>query len=269
MKLLNDIKKYKDFILELLKIVPFNTFFAENVVKETVNGKIFVDNLNAPQIFYILHPYGMSLLLGENCNGFDQKLFKYISNSDGNRDKVEWMQAYPDSWHPILERMAYINKQTPLIEIDIRVNFNFNKAKYKDSKKSKTDDNIKILKTSADDFENMTGSVIPRYFWNNSNDFINNGVGYSLYYQKTLASIAFSSVVNQNYLELGIETKKDFRGKNLAYKVCSALINHCIKKNLEPIWACRKANVESYNLAKKLGFDEFLTTPYYKLHLDK
>ena len=266
MKALNDIKKYKELILERLKIVPFNTLFAENVVKEIVNGKVFVDNTNDPQIFYILHPYGMSLLLGENSNGFDKKLYKYILNSEGKRDKVEWMQAYPENWHDILERMAYAKKQTPLIEIDIRVNFKFNKAKYEESKQNRTEENIEILKTSADDFENMTGSVIPKHFWNNSNDFINNGVGYSLYYQKTLASIAFSSVVNHNYIELGIETKEEFRGKSLAFKVCSALINHCFKRKLEPIWACRKTNVESYNLAKKLGFDEFLTTPYYKLN---
>lgn len=269
MKALTNLQKHKDVIMEQLKTVPFNTLFAENVVNQTVNGGIFVDNTEKPQVFYILHPYGMSLLLGKNRNRFDRGLYEYILNPYGNRTKIEWMQAYPDDWHILLKKMAKKNvkRHMPPIEIDIRANFRFNTDKYIESKQHYKDENIKILKTGTDDFENMTGSVIPKYFWNTPNDFINNGVGYSLYYQDSLASIAFSSVVNNHYLELGIETHENFRGKNFAYEVCSALLDYCLEKGLEPVWACRKSNTGSYRLAKKLGFEESLNIPYYKLNL--
>ena len=119
---------------------------------------------------------------------------------------------------------------------------------------------------TIDDFESMGGSVIPKYFWNNSDDFINNGVGYSLFYKNSIASIAFSFVINSKYLELGIETQEQFRGRNFAYEVSSALIDYCLDNDLEPVWACRKTNIGSYRLAEKLGFEESLTTPYYKLN---
>lgn len=268
MKILHDLQKHKDLILERLNIVPFNTLFAENVINQTVHGEIFVDNIENPQIFYILHPYGMSLLLGEFSKEFYQHLYEYILNSTGKRNKVEWMQAYPDDWHTPLKKTIKNNENKPLyqIEVDTRVNFKFNITKYIESKQSYTDDNIKILKTNIDDFGKMTGSVIPKYFWNTPNNFINDGIGYSLYYQNTLASIAFSSIVNDNCLELGIETQEQFRGKNFAYKACSALIDHCLERGLEPVWACRRTNIGSYKLAKKLGFEELLTTPYYKLN---
>lgn len=270
MKLLNNyhLENYKNRITEQLNSVPFNTLFAQNVVNKKVNGEIFVDNLEFPQTFYILHPYGMSLLLGKNSHEFNNSLFKYILNHDGKRKKVEWMQAYPDTWHMILQKIEQENnnQQTTAIEIDVRVNFKFNREKYLKTKQKNIDKNIAIVRTGKDDFENIQGSVIPKYFWNNSDDFVKNGIGYSLYYQDTLASIAYSSVVDNKYLELGIETLEQFRKKKLAYEVCAALIDYCLAVGLEPVWACRKTNIASYRLAESLGFEESLTTPYYKLN---
>lgn len=268
MKRLKDVQKHTDLIIELLNAVPFNTLFAESVINQTINGEIFVDNIKSPRTFYILHPYGMSLLLGENCHDFEWELYGYVQNSDKKRNKTEWMQAYPDHWHAALNKMVNknANKQIQLIEIDVRVNFKFNLAKYIELNPGCVDEHIEIKRTSADDFESMSGSVIPKYFWNTQNDFINKGVGYSVFYKNTLASIAFSSVVNSSYLELGIKTKEPFRGRNFAYMACCALLNYCLEKGLEPVWACRKSNIGSYKLAEKLGFEESLNTPYYKLN---
>jgi RimJ/RimL family protein N-acetyltransferase len=96
-------------------------------------------------------------------------------------------------------------------------------------------------------------------------DFKNNGVGFSLYHNGKLAATSFSSFRFKEKLELGIETAEEFRGKGLAQKVCAALIDYCIENNLEPIWACRLENTGSYKLALKLGFEPFLEIPYYRL----
>ncbi|MDR2917894.1 MAG: GNAT family N-acetyltransferase [Tannerella sp.] len=269
MKLLNNHypENLKVRIIEQLNSVPFNTLFAQNVVNKKINGEIFVDNIDLPQTFYILHPYGMSLLSGKNNNEFNSSLIEYILNHDGKRKKVEWMQAYPESWHTTLKKIEQDNnKPIPAIEIDVRVNFKFNRVKYLETKQKNIDKNITIVRTGKDDFENIEGIVIPKYFWNNADDFVKNGIGYSLYYQDSLAAIAFSSVIDNKYLELGIETLEQFRNKKLAYEVCATLIDYCLAMGLEPVWACRKTNTASYKLAEKLGFEESLTTPYYKLN---
>jgi L-amino acid N-acyltransferase YncA len=80
-----------------------------------------------------------------------------------------------------------------------------------------------------------------------------------------IVSIAFSSCIFENQLEIGVETSKDYRGKGFAKYVCNTMLNYCITNNFEPIWACRKENVGSYNLAKSLGFEECVTLPYYEL----
>lgn len=270
MKLLHkhDFEKHRDRIIAQLNAVPFNTLFAKSVVKGKIYGDVFTDDTEDPQTFYILHPYGMSLLLGKNNDEFNKNLAEYILNRDKKRNKTEWMQTYPDYLGFAITKQFKNHSYTsaPPIEPDIRVNFKFNLSKHISSKQSFKDENIRILRTSKEDFENVDGSVSPKYFWNNADEFINNGVGYTLFYKDSLASVAFSSVIDDKYLELGIETQEEFREKNLAYEVCTALISYCLENGFEPVWACRKTNIGSYKLAEKLGFEESLTTPYYKLN---
>ncbi|MCD7899379.1 MAG: GNAT family N-acetyltransferase [Bacteroides sp.] len=119
------------------------------------------------------------------------------------------------------------------------MNFRFHPDKYDENKESnKNPENIRIEPTTKADFEAMKGTVIPSSFWNNANDFINNGKGFSLYVGDKLACIAFSAFLNKNQLELGIETCEEYRGKHFAYITCSALIDYCLNNNLEPLWAC-------------------------------
>ncbi len=49
--------------LAFLHTVPFNTFFASSVLEQHVKGKVFVDTIENPKAFYIVHPSGMSFFL--------------------------------------------------------------------------------------------------------------------------------------------------------------------------------------------------------------
>ncbi len=248
--------KHKETILERLNAIPLNTLFAKDVVEGKAGGEIFVDDPEHPSTFYILHPYGMSLLLGESGNdGFNRRFKDYVRNAG----RVAWMQAYPDSWHP------FLNELFP-DAVDARVNFRFNPAAYARNRQPESDDPaIKVIPADATDFQRMKGTVIPSRFWNSPEEFMANGKGYSLHCGDTLASMAFSAYVEPGKLELGIETDGRFQGKGFAYRVCSALIDYCLQNGLEPIWACRFTNTGSYKLAQKLGFEEALRVPFYKI----
>ena len=111
----------------------------------------------------------------------------------------------------------------------------------------------------------MKGSVVPFYFWDSEDDFLKNGVGFSLFYKDKLSSTAYSSYIHDDKLELGIETVEEFRGKGFAEYTCSALIDYCIENNFEPVWACRLENIGSYKLAQKIGFIPSAEIPYYRL----
>ena len=265
-------------LLEPIKSITNNNLFARAVAERVVEGEIFVDNVENPKSFYLLHPYGMSLLFGDSKNeAFNLAFKKYALNENRSRKIIEWMQVFPADWDAVLQDLLSDNLVSPssestsshAIEQNVRVNFKFNEEIFLRGTlaNEKSDPAVEILRTDREAFEKMTGAVVPLNFWNDAEDFINKGVAFSLYYDGRLASTAFSAYLHDDKLELGIETYDEFKGKGLAYKACSALIEYCIENGFEPVWACKRDNVGSYQLAQKLGFENVKEISYYRLVL--
>lgn len=274
MKLLE--KRNYNKLIGPLKRVTFNNFFARSVIEHCVPGKVYVDNSDNPKTYYVIHPYGMSLLFGDSHNKeFNDSFRDYSLNLNKIREKNEWMQAFPNNWDAVLKELFkgclikssenVEKKEYGIIELNTRINFKFNQNKYFDFKKKHIVTNYIIIRTDKQIFKEMKGSVVPFYFWNSAEDFYKNGVGFSLFYDKKLASTAYSAFIHDNILELGIETTEEFRGRGFAQYTCSALIDYCIENDFEPIWACRLENYSSYKLALKLGFEPCAEIPYYRL----
>jgi GNAT superfamily N-acetyltransferase len=185
------------------------------------------------------------------------------------------MQVFPDDWNHVLKALFNdsliksaenkMKKETGIIELNTRVNFTFDYGRYLNFRKTNLVPDLKIIRTDGKIFSAMQGSVVPFYFWKSADDFLENGVGFSLFYKGELASTAYSSFIHDNKLELGIETVEKLRGKGFAEYTCSALIDYCIENNYEPVWACRLENIGSYKLAQKIGFTPSALIPYYRL----
>lgn len=268
----------KDYhkLIEPLQKVAINKLFVRSVIEQHVSGKVYVDNLRQPGTFHVVHPYGMSLLFGDHTNTeFNEQFQNHALNRNKNRNRHEWMQAYPDSWDAVLTdlfkdhliRSAHNTekKEDGIIELNTRVNFSFNHQKYAAFKQQNHNTDFTIIRTDKQTFEEMKGSVVPSAFWDSADDFIGKGVGFSLFYDNKLAATAYSAFIHDNQLELGIETLEAFRGKGLAQYVCAALIDYCILHNYEPVWSCRIENTGSFNLAQKLGFEPIREIPFYRM----
>jgi len=269
-------KPYYYKAVEPLKQVTINNLFARSVIEKQVTGVVYADNENTPETFYVVHPYGMSLLFGNTDNEeFNARFRNYALNTDKGRNKYEWMQAFPDSWDKTLLKLFKgciikadenpENNRKNIIELNTRINFKFNVKRYLEFKQKNITGNSKIVRTDKKIYANMKGSVVPMYFWDNADHFYNKGIGFSLFYDDKLASTAYSAFILGDKLELGIETIEEFRGKGFAQYTCSALIDYCLENNYEPVWACRLENAGSYRLAQKLGFAPAIKIPYYRL----
>lgn len=263
-------------LTEPLKQVSINNFFARAVVEHSVSGKVYVNDCDNPRTYYVVHPYGISLLFGDwNNEKFNNNFMDYSLNINRIRVKYEWMQAFPNNWDMVLQELFkdclikssdnIENRENGIIELNTRINFKFNIARYLDFKKKNIAADIKIVRTDKQIFKDMKGSVVPSYFGDSADDFTDKGVGFSLSHENKLTSTAYSAFINDNKLELGIETVEEYRGRGFAQYACSALIDYSIENNLEPIWACRLENNSSYKLAQKLGFEPVLEIPYYRL----
>jgi hypothetical protein len=269
-----DLSKY-DKVKEPLSRVTINNLFARTIVEKQLPGKIYVDDVTSPQTFHVVHPYNMSLLFGNpNNTDFNQKFREYAFNRNKQRTSYEWLQTFPDGWDAVMDELflgdmvEYSDdeyKKKNKIELNTRVNFKFNPDKYAIFKQNLYSNDFLIVLTDQDIFQNMKGSVVPMYFWENSEQFLKHGIGFSLFYENKLASTAFSAFVHDNYLEIGIETFEEFRGQGLAQYSCAALIDYCLENDREPVWSCRLENTGSYLLAKKLGFEPTSKRRYYRL----
>lgn len=260
-------KDLHNLALRAIGKVQINYLFALSVIKNLADGRVYTDSLVNPRAFLVRHPYGMSLVFGETGNpSIGTLLTSYIR--DAERDNDEWLQAYPADWNKVIsDLMARDPALRTQIELHERVNFRFDASAYAFHRKHipRPAGEANVRKTCPAVFNSRDGSVIPWYFWRNQEDFAQNGIGFTLMVDERPASTAFSAFVHSPYLELGIETSAEFRGRGYAYEACSALIDYCMANGFEPVWACRAGNVGSMRLAQKLGFVESLRIPYYRI----
>lgn len=263
--------------LPALKKVSINNLFARSVIENHVRGRVFVDDIARPRAFYVVHPYGMSLLYGDIKDGFlKSELRDYLLGKNGLRETGEFLQVFPSNLEEKIDALLGRSLGTveengeppdpsrPVIKHK-RINFRFVPKKYARARK---DLNLKahdFKRIDENMFSNISGSVVPKKFWDGASDFRQKGIGFSLLKNGRIAASSFSSFVHDNMLELGMETEPEFRRKGFASIITAKLIDYCLERNLEPIWACRDGNRASYNLAVKLGFEPVAYLPYYEL----
>ncbi len=275
-------KEEYSIVVGHLNKVSVNHYFARDVITHKVNGIVYSDKGESPTTFYIIHPYGVSLLLGDYQNDeFNQQLRQSLLNKDNLRSQIEWMQVYPLAWNDKLPELlgdhlltknrresgVVFNSDVIQIVEETRVNFRFNREKYDAFRAKYPKRRTDSFRTGALEFETMPGSVVPRFFWRDYTLFEEQGIGFSLRINGELASTAFSAYLDDHYLEFGIESAPQFRGMGLAKETCIALIDYCLANNTVPGWACRGENTSSFLLAQQLGFEPISYHPYYKINI--
>ncbi len=277
-------QEYKQLI-PTIQGLDINTMFAIAVLEEKAKGNVYVDEQDSPSLFYIQHFCGMSLLYGEIRNkDFYKKLEAHMLNTEGIRNKFEWLQVYPASLYQVMEEVLgdnlikmeaknskYIPSEYKKVLEYQRINFSFKQDQYDLLKNSSNDNHFlsegyKIVSTSEALFHQLNDKVVPNLYWNNYKNFIRNGIGYTIINENNEpVSTAFAAFTNEDILEIGIETREKFQGLGFATLVSSKLIDYCIAKGIEPSWSCSSANLGSRKLAHKLGFEEVRRIPYYRL----
>jgi len=271
--LLNDY----ELAIPKLKEVAINNLFARSVVEQHVDGKVYADNIENPKAFYIIHPYGMSLLYGDVSEDFLQSELKdYLLGRNGLRKASEWLQIFPPELENRIDKIIGNRLHTSdsdknrdnsgdAVVKHKRINFKFNLQKF-DQFRCRTDLNeYSFCDVDITLYNETNGSVVPNKFWNNASEFALQGVGFSLMVEDQAVAIAFSSFMHDEMLELGMETKSEYRRRGFASIVSAKLIDYCLERGLEPVWSCRQGNHGSYNLAIKLGFEPIACLPYYEL----
>lgn len=260
-------------LLPALRPVPINTLFARSVLEQRVAGGVWVDRRDDPSLVHVVHPYGMTLLFGD-ARGTRPAVLKAHILALGINGKDKWLQASPEALFPLLDELLDAEIATkdqqpggPRIQRYTRSNFRFNPTRYASARNllppPHGDSTLRPL--LATDFALPDIAVSPHRFWTSAEQFLAHGGGWCLERSGRLASMAFSSFRFDRQLEIGVETRAEYRGRHYALYVACALIDQCVSQGLEPVWSCRKDNRGSYKLALALGFEPTIELPYYRL----
>ncbi len=269
-------KQQYEKALPALMEVKINNLFARSVIEKHVEGIVYADQNENPETFYVVHPYGMSLLFGKADNdSFNQSFLNHALNMGGNRKTLEFMQVYPNEWNKklktlfgkqlVLPKDSNLKNQKGQIELHTRLNYEFNKTRYSLLEQSSWKEDYQIVRINEKMYDKINGSVVPAYYWRNAAHFVSDGVGFAVIIDSKIASFAFSAFVHDDKIEIGVETYPDYQKKSLAQYACKAVIDYCLEHNRIPVWACRKGNTGSCRLAEKMGFEPIKEHGYYKL----
>lgn len=234
-----------DRLVPALEALEMNTLFAGAVLARRAPGRVLVDS----DVAYVIHAYGMSLLFGPCDAAVAAEVVARRRTAD------EWLQVAPAAW---AEAIA----GGPRVESHTRVNFQFSPEAYRVRRLAFPEHRAR--RADRADFE-RAGSVVPRAFWRTADELAARGAAFAVDVDGELAAMAFSAFVTDTQLEIGIETAPRHRGRGLATVACAALIDHCLARGLEPVWACRLENTASHRLAEALGFEPARHLPYFRL----
>ena len=124
-------------------------------------------------------------------------------------------------------------------------------------------DGYELKRIDETNYDLLTGHIIPSFSWESKESFLSRGFGYCVMNDGKVAACAFSAGVSDRYVDIGVETAEEYRGKGLGKAVAGAMVREILSLGKEPAWQCNASNEASYKLACSVGFEEALKHPLY------
>lgn len=99
--------------------------------------------------------------------------------------------------------------------------------------------------------------------WHSFEDFENKSIGYCTIFENRIVAVMIGTACFNHVIAIDIETEEKHRKRGLAYAMGVKFITDCLKNNYIPQWDCIESNPNSYNLARKLGFEKMNENTVY------
>ena len=231
MKKITDYRKIKSLIpkIRIEKVYPFS------ILEGMQEGEIFVDNEEAPSAALVWHYCGFANILGDYNEEFIEETVEMMLNpTEGHSGRMA-LQSEND---PRLARMIMSNPAVVKYE---RYVFEFAKEKYLIPYEMEA----KLTEITADNYELMKGKIIPTFSWPNKEEFLRNGFGYCLIEEGQMLACAFASGLSKEYVDIGVETAEECRGKGYGRIVAAEMVKEILSRGKTPIWGCDIRNEAS------------------------
>ena len=225
-----------------------------SILEGIQKGKIFVDDDEAPTVALVWHYCGFANILGDYDESFIEETMKLMQDPPEGHSGRMALQTDTDS------RLEEMILKTSMVAKHERYIFEF--AREKDHLSHTF--GAKIREISHDNYGLMKGRILPSFSWPNKEEFIKNGFGYCLVEEGQMLACAFASGVSKEYVDIGVETAEECRGKGYGRIVAAEMVKEILSRGKTPVWGCDIRNEASTRLACSVGFEIVGTHPWYK-----
>lgn len=222
-------------------------FYMGRSTLEGLMGKAYADTIRNPQFAV--------LIIRKYCfmSGWidEKKLYKLINNN-----LKQYIIIPSNNLKYIIEKM-FEGKLIKGERYSIKKDTIFNK---KDLQKYVTmlPKTYQIKKIDS----NLEKKIKKEEFLKITDDYKAYGIGVCCMYNEEIIGVASSNIFYSDGIEVNVKVKSKYRKKGIATALASELILQCLKENKRISWDA--ANIESKNLAEKLGFLYDSTYEIYK-----
>jgi GNAT superfamily N-acetyltransferase len=207
-------------------------------------GKAFVDDLENPAAFCIQVGPFWYLAGNARSSGGHQMIkdlpdYRLLMPSEG-----EWIEVAKEIHGARLAPFPRFSFSSENLSLE-HLNTLLDDSPHKDAIR-------RIDKTILTQITGEPDSVVDITDFDSAEDFLKRGVGFYLMDSKSVAGVAYSSLVYSKGIEVSIFVFPEHRRKGMATALGCKLLKWSLEHDMDPHWDA--ANKESCQLAEKLGY---------------
>lgn len=114
----------------------------------------------------------------------------------------------------------------------------------------------RFARRDAEDLEAISAeSTWVTQTWGGGRALAKSGYGWGAWVDGELAAVACTFFLGNAHEDIGVATEAGYRGLGLSTACCYALCQDIIARRRTPTWATSPANIASWRVAEKLGFE--------------
>lgn len=209
-------------------------------------GRVFVDGALSPSAALIWHRCGFAYLCGKMDGHFLSETLPFLYETFEPSQRCFRLNVYDTATENFFDRAEGLTKWKQYV-------FSLNADKLVPFYKALP---VGFTLCEADEYalEHFNGKITPAYSWSSAEDFLKHGKGFCVKHGDEVAAMAFTCALGDGAVDIGIETRANFRGLGLGKIVASRLARYLLDKGISPVWRCASTNPASEGIALAVGF---------------
>lgn len=251
----------------MIKVEKNKLYLVENLFKEIkfhmaktatqgYMGEVYVDNLEKVNFSFAM--FGKFVYVDGNPNS------EFAENALSQINDFRIIIAN-ENWFELIEKVFHSNIEKS-VRYSIKKDTKFDKELLKKYVES-LDAKYAIQKIDSELYERIqqTDSFVTNLKM--SDEYEKYGIGFcAIDRENKIVGLVTSNAIYENSIEINLKVDEAERRKGIATAISSKLILECLEKNIYPSWDA--ANMNSVNLARKLGYEYDSEYRIYKVNKD-